>query len=953
MDHLIAPAPASGGGAPAGPAPYPGDPLAARLADVLAAVVERDDVPLGANFFADLGADSMVMARFCARVRKQPGLPAVTIKDVYRHPTVAALAAALAPPAAPPVGARLSEVLAGVLHVDDVPPEADFFADLGADSMVMAQFCARVRKQPDLPPVSIKDVYEHRTLAGLASSLTVGSATAGSAPVETAPATPDPVPLPRATPATRRQYLLCGGIQLAIFCAYAYVIGIVFEKGLTLVWAAHGLLGTYARSVAWGAAVLVTTAALPIIVKWVLVGRWKAGEVAVWSPAYIRFWLVRTLVIANPLVLFAGSPLYSLYLRALGAKVGRDVVVFSRHAPVCTDLLTIGDGTVIEKDTYLNCYRAVNGVVQTGPVTIGADVFVGDQVVLDIHTSIGDGAQLGHASALHAGQTVPPGEHWHGSPGQRTESDYRLVDPAPCSTWRRLRYASLQLLVLLGGVLPAAFGGIALVLEGLPWLSKLVSTPELHVMNARFWLTALISSLVLVLIGPLIGMLVVMTVPRLLNRALAPGRTYPLFGIRFACHRAVERITNRKLFHLALGDTSYVVPYVQALGYRLAPVVQTGSNFGEDFKHDNPFLSTVGPGTVIASGMSFVTTNYSNTSFSVSPAAIGANNFLGNRVVYPSQGRTGDNCLIATKALVPLDGPVRQDVGLLGSPAFEIPRTVRRDSVFVRMAHDEEFPRRLAAKNRHNRVSIGLLVLSRWVYTFALLVFTFSTVDLYPRAGGVAIAGLQVALVVFSILYFSLVERLATLFRGCRPTYCSIYDPTFWRTERFWKLVVPPAVHRLTAGTPFRGLVWRLVGVRVGRQLFDDGASMSEKNLVTLGDHVTLNVASHIQCHSQEDYAFKSEHSRLGSYCTLGTNALVHYGVTMHDGSVLAADSFLMKGEEVPAGELWGGNPAEAMSATPPPTRPAGPAGGAAAATSTPSSTTSTTSTRATAPGPR
>ena len=66
---------------------------------------------MDANFFYELGADSLVMAQFCARVRKQPDLPAVSIKDIYQHPTIAALAAALAPaedgdgrPGAGPVG---------------------------------------------------------------------------------------------------------------------------------------------------------------------------------------------------------------------------------------------------------------------------------------------------------------------------------------------------------------------------------------------------------------------------------------------------------------------------------------------------------------------------------------------------------------------------------------------------------------------------------------------------------------------------------------------------------------------------------------------------------------------------------------------------------------------------------------------------------------------------------
>ena len=43
---------------------------------------------------------------------------------------------------------------------------------------------------------------------------------------------------------------------------------------------------------------------------------------------------------------------------------------------------------------------------------------------------------------------------------------------------------------------------------------------------------------------------------------------------------------------------------------------------------------------------------------------------------------------------------------------------------------------------------------------------------------------------------------------------------------------------------------------------------------------------------------------------------MVHYGVTMGDGAVLAADSFLMKGEQIPAHESWGGNPARPMPDT-------------------------------------
>ncbi len=62
-------------------------PLENAFAEVLADVVGVERVSVDDHFFDDLGTDSMVMARFCARIRKRPDLPAVSMKDIYRYPT--------------------------------------------------------------------------------------------------------------------------------------------------------------------------------------------------------------------------------------------------------------------------------------------------------------------------------------------------------------------------------------------------------------------------------------------------------------------------------------------------------------------------------------------------------------------------------------------------------------------------------------------------------------------------------------------------------------------------------------------------------------------------------------------------------------------------------------------------------------------------------------------------
>src|SRR6266566_8091238 len=310
-----------------------------------------------------------------------------------------------------------AEVLADVLRVDRVSVDSHFFDELGADSLVMAHFCARVRKRGNLPSVSMKDIYAHPTIRSLAAALE------DKAPASAKTAAAGALELP--TPTSVREYVLCGALQLVFYFGYSYLGVLAAIEGYQWMVAGSEGVGGYLRLVAFSGLAFLVVCAIPIAAKWLLVGRWKPVQIRIWSLAYVRFWIVKTLIRSNPGVyLFVGSPLYGIYLRALGAKVGPSTVILSRRIPVCTDLLTIGAGTVIRRESSFHCYRAQAGRIEIGSVTLGRDVFVGEVAVLDIDTSMGDGAQLGHTSSLHRGQSVPAGERWHGSPARHTDTNY-------------------------------------------------------------------------------------------------------------------------------------------------------------------------------------------------------------------------------------------------------------------------------------------------------------------------------------------------------------------------------------------------------------------------------------------------------------------------------------------------------------------------------------------------
>ena len=795
----------------------------------------------------------------------------------------------------------LAAALAEVLKVDAVSVEAHFFDDLGANSLVMARFCARIRRTSAMGQVSMRDIYVNPTLAKLATHLD----RAGGDDVAVARSEPLHVPSDFA-------YWGCGALQLAFFAAYGLFVSWLFATGFAWTYeAVDDPLALYGRTVAFAALSLAVLTALPIAAKWLLVGRFGEQTFPIWSLRYFRFWVVKSLVRTAPPAALPGSPIYNLYLRLLGARIGRGAVLMPRFVPVATDLIAIGDGAVLSKETIVLGYRAQSNHIQLGPVSIGRGAFVGEASVLDIDTAIGDGGQLGHASSLQSGQRVPDGGRYHGSPAIETATDYSPVEARQCGTLRRGLYGAFQLAGIVAVVVPLPLAVFDY------WHAHGAAGPALG-----FLASALVASAAM-FFGPIVvGLAVIYGVPRIANAFLEPGRTYPLYGVHYGLQQLVWRASNSQFFNVLFGDSSFVVRHMRWLGWNLNTVDQTGSNFGTNQRHDNPFLCDVGSGTMVSDGVSMMNMHMSSTSFRLATTRIGERNYLGNDIHFPPDGRTGANCLLGTKVMIPVDGPVRENVGLLGSPPFEIPRMVERDKSVNAAFDGATRLERLGRKNRHNFVTACLFLATRWAFVFAAIVVTELALAYQDRFGVLAPFAAGALVTAMAVGYFALVERASLGFRRLTAQQVSIYDPYFWAHERHWKLSDTP-IMQLFAGTPFKSLVLWAVGVDVGHKVYDAGCSITDRSLTRIGDHANLNEGSVLQAHSLEEGVFKSDVIAIGAGSTLGPGAFVHYGVTMGDNVVLAADSFLMKGETLDAGTVWRGNPARMVGANP--VRGAGP----------------------------
>ena len=179
----------------------------------------------------------------------------------------------------------MAEALAAILQVDHVSVEDDFFADLGAHSLLMANFATALRIGAAKANVSMRDIYLNPSIAKLAAL--VRSTRDAQAPATTA--------IPFRIPSTLAYYA-CGSGQMLFYFGFGLLGLEVLVGGLNWLLGATSLENVYFRVVTLSLILFVAFSALPIAAKWLLIGKWRAESFPIWGAKYYCFWVVKTLI---------------------------------------------------------------------------------------------------------------------------------------------------------------------------------------------------------------------------------------------------------------------------------------------------------------------------------------------------------------------------------------------------------------------------------------------------------------------------------------------------------------------------------------------------------------------------------------------------------------------------------------------------------------------------------
>ncbi|KUI10970.1 amino acid adenylation protein [Mycolicibacterium acapulense] len=268
------------------------------------------------------------------------------------------------------------------------------------------------RKVPDDGLVAVLSAAPHKAKAG--------SSWLGSPPVRLRrkPTAADAL---RTFHPSARLKLLRGLVEMCRIIPLIMTFAIGVAVLLTLQWLAVEAGWGWAALSA-GAVLLVAggvAGAAAVIAKWLVVGRIEAGEHPLWSPFVWRNEVYDTFVetVAAPWFARAasGTPVMNLWLRALGAGIGRGVWCETYWLPEA-DLVTLEQGATVNRGCVVQTHLFHDRIMRMDTVVLEQGSTLGAHSVALPAARIGAGATVGPASLVVRGDEVPASTRWQGNP---------------------------------------------------------------------------------------------------------------------------------------------------------------------------------------------------------------------------------------------------------------------------------------------------------------------------------------------------------------------------------------------------------------------------------------------------------------------------------------------------------------------------------------------------------
>ncbi len=114
--------------------------------------------------------------------------------------------------------------------------------------------------------------------------------------------------------------------------------------------------------------------------------------------------------------------------------------------------------------------------------------------------------------------------------------------------------------------------------------------------------------------------------------------------------------------------------------------------------------------------------------------------------------------------------------------------------------------------------------------------------------------------------------------------------------------------------SPLALLFYRMMGMKIGNGVVINSTWLSDPSLVEIGDKATIGGSVTIVAHYGQGGLLVIAPVKIGAKCTIGLKATIMGGCEVGDGAKILPHSVLLPKTIVPAGETWGGVPAQKIN---------------------------------------
>jgi hypothetical protein len=111
--------------------------------------------------------------------------------------------------------------------------------------------------------------------------------------------------------------------------------------------------------------------------------------------------------------------------------------------------------------------------------------------------------------------------------------------------------------------------------------------------------------------------------------------------------------------------------------------------------------------------------------------------------------------------------------------------------------------------------------------------------------------------------------------------------------------------------SPLSNLFYQMMGMKIGKGVVINTTWISDPSMIELGNKVTLGGSVTLVAHYGQGGILILAPVKIGDNCTIGLKSSIMGGVTVGEGAKLLPHSVVMPKTQIPAGETWGGVPAQ------------------------------------------